>query len=164
MASTGTEEKGKLFSKLEQSCWSYARHGIPSLFNLQSAATVLRSVRAYLNPEHCRLVEQDLEKFYDDIEEIESFASTIGETKYKPIVIVVEERISCGFPFIIYCFQGIDGSGKSTQTRMLASRLCSSKGGGARATPPPSLGSVRECFDRCGGVAARAFYVFGILT
>ena len=34
--------------------------------------------------------------------------------------------------------------------------------GGARSTPPPSLSLVRECFDRCGGVAARAFYVIGM--
>ena len=44
---------------------------------------------------------------------------------------------------------------------MLASRLCTSMDGGPRATPPPSLAPVRECFDRCGGVAARAFYVIG---
>ena len=44
---------------------------------------------------------------------------------------------------------------------MLASRLCTSMGGGPRGTPPPSLTHVRECFDRCGGVAARAFYVIG---
>ena len=44
---------------------------------------------------------------------------------------------------------------------MLASRLCTPMDGGPRATPPASMGLVRECFDRCGGVAARAFYVIG---
>ena len=51
--------------------------------------------------------------------------------------------------------QGLDGCGKSTQVKLLASKLEAQP----LATPPSSMTRVRECFDRHGGHVARAFYV-----
>ena len=96
MAKSISEEKSELFCLLEQSCLSYAKHKIPSLFSLQSAATILRIVRKYLNPEHCQHGQVDLDLFFTRLAKVEAKVRVDANRgqdcqTFAPIVIVVEE-------------------------------------------------------------------------
>ena len=95
--SAADDDKVKLFQMLEQSSWSFPKLNIPNLFNLQSAATVLRSVRSFLNPEHCKHGEKDLENFFMTLAEVESQVSVIDQKKYTPTIIVLEESFRIVF-------------------------------------------------------------------
>ena len=111
--------------------------GIEGLFTKDEAIQILRETRPKLSSEYCS--QQDLDEFYKKLELVNNFHP--NDPNNKPIVIV---------------FEGLDGCGKSTQAKLLASRI---EGARLRGTPPESMKAVRECFDRYGGMVARAFYL-----
>ena len=123
----------------------------PDLFrDFKSAAEVLKTAKPYL------IMDNELEKFYVDLDEISIFNHKKFDDEYPPIIIVIE---------------GIDGSGKSTLVNALAHHH---KNAEAivnnrnklilidKRTPMEHLISVRKKFDclkEVNSAITRAFYM-----
>lgn len=130
-----------------------AGHKIEGLFTKSEAIQVLQEARPKLSLNYCS--QQELEEFYNKLDLVADFQIT--EQSFTPTVIVLEVTLLRIFKTgLEYNSKGLDGCGKSTQAKLLASSI---EGARLRATPPESMKAVRECFDRYGGMVARAFYL-----
>ncbi|KAI0563255.1 Thymidylate kinase [Gracilaria domingensis] len=112
-----------------------------------TAATILQKSRK------SNQLDEDLEEEEGSLDAFFQLLNVVGYHLFKrpttpPFVVLVE---------------GLDGTGKTTLVNSLAAQTLKIEGqrfnGYAVGTPTASVASVRDIFDKCGGLVSRAFYM-----